>query len=139
MDFWKLSGNANFYRNSIDAYTGDVRFPYVHTFDIAQTAENTWDAKVINQFKLNDHLEFQLTALYLAPKNIPQGRQYARSSLDLGASWKILEGKGVITLSATDILNTYGIRQDINGEGFRTEYENLYETQIFRIGMKYRF
>ena len=139
MDFWKLSGNANFYRNSIDAYTGDVRFPYAHTFDIAQTAENTWDAKVSNQFKLNDHLEFQLTALYLAPKNIPQGRQYARSSLDLGASWKILEGKGVISLSATDILNTYGIRQDINGEGFRTEYENFYETQVFRIGMKYRF
>ncbi len=139
LDFWKLSGNANFYRNAIDAYTGDLRFPYVHTFDIPASEENTWDAKISNQFKVNDNLEFQLTALYMAPKNIPQGRQYTRSSLDLGASWKIMEGKGVVSFSATDILNTYGIRQSINGEGFRADYENNYETQVFRLGLKYRF
>jgi outer membrane receptor protein involved in Fe transport len=139
LDFWKLSGNANLYRNSIDAYTGEVRFPYVHTFEISPSETYTWDTKISNQFKVNDRMEFQISALYLAPKNIPQGRQYARSSLDLGASWKILEGKGVISFSATDILNTYGIQQEINGEGFRAEYENYYETQVFRIGMKYRF
>jgi outer membrane receptor protein involved in Fe transport len=139
LEFWKITGNANFYRNAIDAYTGEVRFPYVHNFDISPSEENTWDAKISNQFSVNDQLEFQLTAIYLAPKNIPQGRQYARSSIDLGVSWKILEGKGILSFSASDVLNTYGIRQDINGEGFRAEYENYYETQVFRLGMKYRF
>jgi outer membrane receptor protein involved in Fe transport len=124
LGFWKLSGNANFYMNSIGAYTGEVRFPYVHSFDISPSVENTWDTKISNQFKVSDNLELQLIALYMAPKNIPQGKQYARSSLDLGVSWKILEGKGVLSFSATDILNKYGIRQDINGEGFRAEYEN---------------
>lgn len=139
LKFWKLSGNANYYRNSIDAYTGEVRFPYVHTFEISASEENTWDTKISNQFTVNDNLEFQLTVLYMAPKNIPQGKQYSRSSLDLGVSWKILKGKGVLNFSASDILNRYGIKQDIQGEGFRIEYENNFETQIFRLGMKYRF
>lgn len=138
LKFWKISGNTNFYRNAIDAYTGEVRFPYVHTFKIASSEENTWDAKLSNQLKINNNLEIQVSAIYMAPKNIPQGRQYARSSIDLGLSLKILEGKGTVNLSASDILNTYGIRQDIEGEGFSAAYENYYETQIIRLGLKYR-
>ncbi len=139
LDFWKLSGNTNLYKNSIEAYQGDLRFPYIHTFEIKKSEEYTWDAKLSNQFKLNEQLEIILITLYLAPKNIPQGRQLARSSVDLSLSLKILEGKGLISFSASDILNTYGIRQDIWGEGFRAHYENNHETQIFRLGIKYRF
>jgi outer membrane receptor protein involved in Fe transport len=137
--FWKFTGNANFYRNFINAYTGELRFPYLHTFDISSSEENTWDLKLSNQFKVNSKLEFQITTVYLAPKNIPQGRQLARSSIDLGVSWKILEGKGTLNFSASDVLNNYGIRQEIYGEGFSATYENYYETQVFRIGLKYRF
>jgi outer membrane receptor protein involved in Fe transport len=83
---WKLSGNANIYKNSIEAYQGALRFPYNHTFEIEPSAEYTWNGKLNNQFQVNDRLEIQLTALYLAPVNIPQGKQYARSSVDLGLS-----------------------------------------------------
>ncbi|MFC2089452.1 TonB-dependent receptor domain-containing protein [Bacteroidota bacterium] len=139
LDFWKLSGNTNLYKNTIDAYVGDLRFPYIHTFSIAASEEYTWDVKVNNQFYVSEQLEILVTGIYMAPKNIPQGKQYARSSIDLSLSWKLLEGRGSINISATDILNTYGIRQDINGVGFRAEYENYYETQVFRLGVKYRF
>jgi len=139
LDFWKLSGNANIYQNSIDAYQGTLQFPYVHTFDIIGSSEVTWDAKLNNQFAINDHLEIQLTAIYLAPKNIPQGKQYSRTSIDFGIAYKILEGKGELSFSASDIFNTYGIQQDISGDGFTATYENYYETQVFRIGAKYRF
>ncbi len=54
-------------------------------------------------------------------KNILQRRQHALSSLDLGASYKIMEGEGVVRFPATDILNTCGIRKDINGESFRPQ------------------
>jgi outer membrane receptor protein involved in Fe transport len=70
--FWKLSGSTNIYRNSIASYQGHLRFPYVHTFDIKVSEEYTWDAKLTNQFKLNDRLDIQLTALYLAPKIFPR-------------------------------------------------------------------
>ncbi|MFC2113706.1 outer membrane beta-barrel family protein, partial [Bacteroidota bacterium] len=29
---WKLTGNLNYYRNTIHAHMGDLRFPYPHTF-----------------------------------------------------------------------------------------------------------
>ncbi len=139
LKIWKLSGNANFYKNTIDTYEGSLLFPYPHNFTIEPSAENTWDAKLINSFKVDDNLEIQLTAIYYAPKNIPQGEQLARSSIDFGITQKIFKGKGEVSFSASDIFNTFGIRQEIYGEGFSASYENYYETQIFRLGMKYRF
>ena len=81
----------------------------------------------------------RLTAVYFAPKNIPQGRQLSRSSTDFGISQKIFQGRGEINFSASDILNRFGIRQEIEGEGFTATYENYYETQVFRLGLKYKF
>lgn len=139
LEIWKLSGNANMYRNSIDAYEGSLLFPYPHTFAIISSVENTWDAKLSNTFSINDNLEVQLTAVYYAPRNIPQGRQLSRSSIDVGITQKLFEGKGEISISASDIFNNFGIRQEIYGEGFSATYENYYETQVFRIGLKYKF
>jgi outer membrane receptor protein involved in Fe transport len=139
LEIWKLSGNANFYQNSIEAYEGSLLFPYPHTFAIVSSAENTWDAKLSNTFTINDNLEVQVTAVYFAPKNIPQGRQLSRSSIDFGITQKLFEGKGELSFSASDILNHFGIRQEIYGEGFTATYENYYETQVFRLGLKYKF
>jgi hypothetical protein len=138
-DIWKLTGNLNYYKNTIHSYQGDLLFPYPHTFRIDESNDNTWDFKLNNQIDINDNLQFQLTALYFAPRNIPQGRQLARSSIDLGLALKVLESKAEIRFSAADIINKYGIRQEISGEGFSALYENYYETQIFRLSFKYKF
>jgi hypothetical protein len=50
-----------------------------------------------------------------------------------------LEKKGKITLSASDLFNHFGLRQRINGAGFTALYENNFETQIIRLGMKCKF
>ena len=96
-------------------------------------------SKLSNHFSITDNLELQLTAVYYAPRNIPQGEQLSRYSVDFGLTQKIFEGKGEISFSASDIFNTFGIRQTIEGDGFNATYENYYETQIFRLGLKYRF
>jgi outer membrane receptor protein involved in Fe transport len=139
LGIWKLSGSVNFYKNSIEAYKGSLLFPYPHSFTIGNSVENTWDAKLSNHFTINDALQVQLTAAYFAPKNIPQGKQRSRSSIDFGITQKIFDGKGELSFSASDIFNTFGIRQEIEGDGFTATYENYFETQVFRIGFKYRF
>lgn len=139
LKIWKLSGNANVYKNSIAAYEGSVLFPYPQTFEIENSVANTLDAKLVNSFTINDKLELQVSAVYFAPKNIPQGRQLSRYSIDFGFNHKLFEGRGEISFSASDIFNTFGIRQQINGEGFTADYENYYETQVFRLGFKYKF
>jgi hypothetical protein len=44
-----------------------------------------------------------------------------------------------MTLSASDIFNNNGIRQEIEGDGFDALYENYCETQVIRLGAKYKF
>jgi outer membrane receptor protein involved in Fe transport len=138
-DFWKISGSFNGYNNEIDAYSGTLYFPYERPFSIDATTDKTWDAKLNNSFELKKDWEIQLTGVYYAAKNIPQGKQLSRSSIDLGIQKAILEGNGDLTLSFSDIFNDFGIRQEYYGDGFTALYENYYETQVVRIGFKYRF
>ena len=138
-DRWKLSGNLNAYQIDIDRHVGQLQFPYVQSYLIERSTDITWDAKLVNTLKVNKGLELQLTALYYAPKDIPQGRQAARSSMDIGAKQKLWQNKGELTLAATDLFNRYGISQRIQGQGFISEYQNFYETQTVRIALKYKF
>ena len=92
-----------------------------------------------NQIDLPQGFQFQLTGVYYAPKYIPQGKQLARSSVDLGIKKGVLNGRGELTFSFSDIFNNFGLRQEIVGDGFTALYENYYETQVARLGFKYKF
>ena len=92
-----------------------------------------------NQVSLPKGFQIQLTGIYYAPKYIPQGKQLARSSVDLGVKQAVLAGRGELTFSFSDIFNQFGLRQEIDGEGFKALYENNYETQVARLGFKYKF
>jgi len=138
-DIWELTGNINFYRNHIHAYEGTLYFPYENTFTVEETTQNSWDFKLTSTLDLANGFQVQLAGIYFAPVNIPQGKQLSRSSIDLGIKKALWDGKVEMTLSASDILNDYGIRQEIEGDGFDVLYENYYETQVIRLGAKYKF
>lgn len=137
--YWKYSLGFNFYRIGIEEYTGTLLFPTVRPFTLAASTENSWDLKFNNQFTLPKGWKAQLTAIYLAARNIPQGRQLARSSVDFAVSRPVFAGKGEVVLAATDLFNGFGLRQEIVGEGFTARYENLYESQLIRVGVKYKW
>ena len=136
---WRLTFSTNLYNNIIDAYHGTLLFPYERPFSIDKTSDLSTDLKLNNQFSFDGGLQIHLTMVYYTPKNISQGTQYARSSVDLGVKKKLLNGKGEVSFSFTDIFNNFGIRQKIYGEGFTVDYENYYETQIINIGFRYKF
>jgi len=138
-DFWKLSASMNAYNINIDAYSGTLLFPFERPFTIEAAEDNTWDAKINHQFFLPGQTRIQLNATYFAPKSIPQGRQLSRSSLDLSVSKTLMNNQGEITMSITDLFNRSAIRQDIEGNEFTARYENLFETQVIRLGFTYEF
>ncbi len=138
-DIWELRGNINFYQNLIQAFEGTLLFPYEHQFTVDKTEELTWDFKLSSTLDLPKDFQIQLTGIYFAPKNIPQGRQLSRSSIDLGVKKMIWDGKVELILSFSDILNQYGIQQEITGDGFTALYQNYYETQVISLGLKYKF
>lgn len=134
--YWSLTGSANWYKNKIDAYTGMMYFPYERPFRIEASSDNPWYAKLSNQLSVWDDMTIQLSGSYFAPKGTVQGEELSRWGVDMGLKKAMAKGKVELTLSATDIFNTMGIRQQINGDGFKAVYENFYETQIFSIGVK---
>jgi len=138
-EYWKLTSSINLYRNAIDDYQGTLLFPYERPFFIEKSTDTAGDFKVINTFDLPWEMEAQITGLWYSARNIPQGEELARSSIDLGLKKSIWDKKAEITLSATDLFNNFGLRQRINGGDFTAIYGNFYETQIVRLGFNYKF
>lgn len=137
--WWNLSASANWYSNVISAFDGVMYFPDEHAFAIDKSSDKTWYAKMNNIFTLWKGMQVQLSGAYYAPKNNVQGEDLERWSVDLGVKKSLYKGRVEITLSANDIFNTMALRQRIEGDGFTALYENHYETQIFGIGIKYKF
>lgn len=136
---WNLNGGLTVYRNYIEAFSGTSLYPYEQTFVFDESRNTTWN------FKLNSFIELPLqsslmtTFVYYAPDVIPQGKIKERYSLDLGYKKTILKQRADLTLSATDLLNTFAIRRSFEGDGFTLTSDNFYETQVITLGLKYKF
>jgi outer membrane receptor protein involved in Fe transport len=131
--------NLNAYHNQIDAFTVENKYPVLNTFTAAKQEIISGNLKLNNQLHLPKNFEAQLSAIYLAPDIIPQGKIAARFSLDLGIKKAIQKGKGEIFLNATDLLNTMIIKKDIQGSNFKYTSTDYYETQVVRMGYTYKF
>jgi outer membrane receptor protein involved in Fe transport len=137
--WYSFNLNGNIYYNRIDAFTVINQYPVTNTFTAAEQEIYSGTAKLNNTFHFSNGIDAQLTAIYLAPDLIPQGKIGARFSLDLGVKKKIQQGKGELFLNATDLLNTMVIRKQIQGDGFTYVSKDYYETQVVRLGYSYKF
>lgn len=137
---WSTWGlNLNSYQNVIEAFTVVNKYPQLNTFTAPRQSVFSGNVKLNTQFHLPYKTDAQLTAIYLAPDIIPQGKIDARFSIDLGLKKYIQNGKGELFLNATDIANTLRIRRDVQGDGFHYTSTDYYETQVVRVGYSYKF
>lgn len=136
---YSVNLNANGYRNQINAFSIENLYPVPHTFSAEEQRIYSGNIKLNNTFHFPKGLDAALTAVYLAPDIIPQGKMDARFSLDLGLKKAIQKGKGELFFNANDLLNTMVIKKDIQGNGFRYSSKDYYETQVIRLGYRYSF
>ena len=83
-------------------------------------------------------MELQTSFVYYSERNIPQGRELARSSVDLAAKWP-LSSRTELQFTFTDILNDFAVEQEFDGQGFTALYQNLKQTQVATLGLRFRF
>ncbi|MEO8236433.1 MAG: outer membrane beta-barrel family protein [Flavobacterium sp.] len=131
--------NLNTYRNQINAFTVENKYPTTHLFSAEKQEIFSGNLKLNNTFRLPKNFDAQLTAIYLAPDIIPQGKIKSRFSLDLGIKKAIQKGKGELFFNATDLLNTMIIKKEIKGQDFNYTSNDYYETQVIRLGYSYKF
>lgn len=138
-DKWNTNASFNWYNNTINAFSGTSIYPYPQNFNFEESKNNTWNAKVNSSYHLPWNTDFQLTFVYYAPNIIPQGKVKERYSLDFGLKKKLWKDRAEVSLSATDILNTFSLRKTIFGNEFTLNADNYYETQVITLGMRYKF
>lgn len=131
--------NLNAYHNQIDAFTVYNLYPIPNTFSAEKQEINSGNIKWNGVFHFPKNMDVQLTAIYLAPDIIPQGKIDSRFSVDVGIKKIIQKGKGELFLNATDLFNTMVIKQEIQGKDFKYTSHNYYETQVIRCGYSYKF
>jgi hypothetical protein len=136
---WRLSASVNWFVREIDALQTTLLFPTSRPFSIPASRDRSWDFTVNNRIQLPRAAELQLSHVYYAARAIPQGRERARSSLDLSGSLPFHNDRAEVAFTFTDIFNDFGIRRDIEGDGFTAEYQNLLESQVATVRVRWRF
>ena len=136
---WRLSGSVNWFTNDIEALETTLLFPTPRPFTLAASRDDTWDFTINNQFRLPRTGEVQLSYIYYAGRNVPQGRERARSSLDLAATWPIMNESAELVFTFSDIFNDFAVEREIDGQGFTAVYQNLLESQVVSVGVRTRF
>lgn len=135
----KFNLNMNGYQNIVEAFTVVNKYPAENVFSAARQEMFSGNIKLNSLIQLPKQWEAQFTAIYLAPDIVPQGKIYARFSIDLGLKKNIQGGKGELFFNATDIANTLNIKRDVRGSNFRYTSTDYYETQVVRVGYNYKF
>ena len=135
----KMNWNANYYYNVINAFSIVNAYPEDLEFSQERQSIFTGNIKWNTQIKLPWDMNFQSTFVYLAKDIIPQGEIKERYSFDFGIKKSIQQGKGELFLNVTDLFNTFQLKTVQSGEDFSVVANNLFETQVFRVGYQYRF
>lgn len=138
-NWFSFNINFNGYQSIIEAFRVENKYPAINTYSSSRQELISWNSKFNGVFHLKNKTDIQLTAIYLAPDLIPQGKIGTRFSLDIGIKKQIQKGKGELFLNATDLFNTMQIHKEIQGSGFYYVSTDYYETQVVRVGYNYKF
>jgi hypothetical protein len=136
---WRLAGSVNWFQNDIEALDTILFFPTRRPFTLSGSTDHTWDMTLNNRFVLPRGLELQANYIRYASRNVPQGRERARSSLDFSAKKPLLNERAELVFTFTDIFNDFALQHDIIGTGFTALYQNFLETQVATLALRLRF
>jgi hypothetical protein len=139
IEAWRVYAGVNWFVHDIDDLESVLYFPTERALSIPGSSDDTWDLTINNRVQLPRAAELQVSWIYYARRNVPQGWEHSRSSLDLAAAWPIRDDRAELVFTFTDILNDFAIQREIEGQGFTALYENYLETQVATVGVTVRF
>ncbi|MBC7841432.1 MAG: TonB-dependent receptor [Gemmatimonadaceae bacterium] len=134
-----LAANGSLFQRTADAFSGVNQYPTPTPYAMPRQSLTSGTLKVNSLVRLPHGWQTQISAIYLAPDLLPQGRIGSRFSLDLGAKVSVQRGKGEIVINATDVLNTNQATRTTRGTDFQLVSTDYLETQVIRVGYTWKF
>ena len=126
-EWLSMNGNANFYRSIIiGEFEGESldRDTYTYNFQMA--------AKV----KVGE-LDFQLRGNYRGPEITTQGERKSIYWMDLGANYKIMDGRGIFNFNIRDLFNSRRYRGFTETDVYRETSEFQWRARQFSLTFTY--
>lgn len=99
----------------------------------------SWYTKLINNFKTWKDGRVQITGNYVSPVAISQGKSIAIYNVDIGVQQKIMNGKGRLGLSFTDVFNTQQSGSNIAASNFEFKRTSKLDTRAIMLTFGYTF
>ncbi|WP_271406873.1 outer membrane beta-barrel family protein [Tenacibaculum soleae] len=133
-NWWRLNSSMDFYSQK-QFGTADLSNPNAARIAVQN---ETFNARISNNFKATKNLRFQLFAMYRGPRKDIQWDVKEMWMINTGASLTVLGGKGTVNLRVNDIFNGMKFGFD-STRPYKQSGQFNWESQTTYIGFNYRF
>lgn len=130
LKWWKLSGNANFYRAVTEGVFSD------QVFEQDAYSMNT---RLNSRMTIKKKVNYQINWRYRAPQETTQGSRKAYTTLDLSWSMDIIKGKGTLVANVRDVFNSGKYRYTTEGPDFVLDGQFQRRPRSYTFSFSYRF
>ncbi len=128
-NWWRVNLNGNFYRATT----------YGSAFGEAMSSDTySMNSRLNSRITFLKNVNYQLNVNYRAPEETPQGRTKSMYSIDMAFNKDIMKGKGTITFSVSDLLNSRKWRSETFGSNFYSDSEFQWRARQFMATFSYR-
>lgn len=127
--WWQVNSNLNFYREMTEGNSNGE--------DLSSDTY-TMSGRLSSKLTFWKKINYQLSLFYMAPAEMPQGRRKSMYSLDMGLSKDIFAGKGTVTLSVRDLLNSRKWRSETTLSDYYSNSEFQWRSRQFLLSFTYR-
>lgn len=127
--WWKLTANANIFRAMNEGFYNDKLY---------KSDTYSWTGRFSSRITLFSSVDFQSSFNYRAPRRTTQGKDLAIYFIDLGFSKDILKGRGTLTASVRDLLNSQKRRSITENAGYYSSSVFQWRPRQFLLTFSYR-
>lgn len=127
--WWKLTANANVFRAMNEGYYNDKLY---------QSDTYSWTSRFSSRITLFGSVDFQSSLNYRAPRRTTQGKDLSIYFIDLSLSKDILKGRGTLTASVRDLLNSQKRRSITENAGYYSYSVFQWRPRQFLVTLSYR-
>jgi len=127
--WWRTNTSLDFYSQKLNGVVSGTQ---------TEVTNNAFNARISNSFTATKNLRFQLFAMYRGARENLQFQVDPMWMINLGASYKVLKGKGTINFRVNDIFEGMKFRFKTT-QPFTQAGQFNWESRTAHIGFNYRF
>jgi outer membrane cobalamin receptor len=128
---WRINGNYNFFRNTIEGET-------LNGLSLNNT-NNQWFARISNKYTLPYNIDWQTNLNYRGPREDAQTKTDGVFNMTLAFSKDLFKEKASITFNVNDVFNSRKRFQNTITPTFEGNSEFQWSERSFNLAFTYRF